>query len=361
MNAVTEPRHNPAGLRIVPAPPVTVRSDAPLDRCDEYVLEHPRGLSYHRPAWMEVIRRAFGHETRYLTAEAGRRIVGVLPLVFFRSRIFGRFAVSMPFLNYGGILADTSDVEQALLQNAIEATRSAGGTHLELRHTRQHFPELTPRRHKVAMELRLERTADAQWQALDRKVRNQVRKGEKSGLECVQGGVELVDAFHAVFARNMRDLGTPVYGKRWFHEVLTAFPESSRLFVVRHEGRPVAASLVHAHGNLVEVPWASAVREANALSANVFLYWQMIRAAVEREAMTFDFGRSTPGEGTFHFKKQWGAEPRELVWEYWLADGQPVPDMSPKNAKFALAVRAWQRLPVRVATALGPHVVRNIP
>jgi hypothetical protein len=35
--------------------------------------------------------------------------------------------------------------------------------------------------------------------------------------------------------------------------------------------------------------------------------------------------------------------------------------MSPKNPKFSVAIRAWQRLPVRVANAIGPHVVRNIP
>jgi hypothetical protein len=109
------------------------------------------------------------------------------------------------------------------------------------------------------------------------------------------------------------------------------------VFVVRHGGRPVAASLVHWHRDTIEVPWASALREFNPLCANVLLYWQMLRFAIERGARTFDFGRSTPGEGTFHFKRQWGAEPRELVWEYWTA-GAPLPDLSPANPKFALAI-----------------------
>jgi FemAB-related protein (PEP-CTERM system-associated) len=308
-----------------------------------------------------VIHRAFGHRTLYLTAEAGRRIVGVLPLVFFRSRLFGTFTVSMPFVNYGGVLADSQEAETALLQRAIEATQSAGGAHLELRHTRQHFTDLASKRHKVAMTLRLERTEEAQFQALDRKVRNQIRKGERNGLQAEEGGVELLDAFYAVFARHMRDLGTPVYGKAWFREVLAAFPHSSRLLVVRHEGRPVAASLVHAHADTVEVPWASALRESHTLCANVFLYWQMIRACVARGAVTFDFGRSTPGEGTFHFKRQWGAEPCELVWEYWTSSGGAVPELNPKNPRFDLAIRAWKRLPLAIATTLGPHLVRNIP
>jgi hypothetical protein len=87
----------------------------------------------------------------------------------------------------------------------------------------------------------------------------------------------------------------------------------------------------------------------------------MLRFAIDRGLRIFDFGRSTPNEGTYLFKKQWGAEPRDLVWEYWMADGCSLPDMSPKNPKFSLAVRAWQRLPVRVATTIGPMIVRNIP
>jgi FemAB-related protein (PEP-CTERM system-associated) len=308
-----------------------------------------------------VIERAFGHKTQYLAASCSHAIVGVLPLVFFRSRVFGRFTVSMPFLNYGGVLANDHEIEQALLSRAVEETGRRGGSHLELRHTQQTFPDLAARRHKVAMNLRLEDTVERQWEQLDRKVRNQVRKGEKSGLTAEEGGLELLDAFYRVFAHNMRDLGTPVYGIRFFREVLTAFPESTQVFVVRSGDRPVAASLVHWHDRSIEVPWASAIREFNPLCANVFLYWQMLQFAVERGFHTFDFGRSTPNEGTFHFKRQWGAEPCELVWEYWTAPGKPLPDLNPANPKFDLAIRTWQRLPLPIATTLGPHIVRNIP
>lgn len=346
---------------VSPAIPVTVRDNAPREASDAYVAAHSLGSPYHRHAWMDVINQAFGHETKYLVAETGRGVAGVLPLVFFRSRLFGRFTVSMPFLNYGGILADGPEAERELLDRAIEETRRAGGSYLELRHTRQHFRDLSPKRHKVVMELPLASSVDLQWDALDRKVRNQVRKAEKSGLDVRSGGLELLPEFYAVFAHNMRDLGTPVYSPRFFREVLTTFAECSRVFTVRAHGRPVAASLVHWHDDTIEVPWASALREFNPLCANVLLYWHMVRFAVDRGFRTFDLGRSTPGEGTYHFKKQWGAEPRELVWEYWTAEGQSVPELNTKNPKFELAIRAWQRLPVRVATALGPFVVRNIP
>ena len=211
------------------------------------------------------------------------------------------------------------------------------------------------------MVLPLVDTPERQWERLDRKVRNQVRKGEKSDLAVQVGGAELADDFYDVFAHNMRDLGTPVYSRALFVDVLTTFRATSRAFVVRHQGRPVAASIVLWHQGGAEVPWASALRSANALSANVFLYWHMLKFCVEQGLGTFDFGRSTPNEGTFLFKKQWGAQPHGLVWEYWTPPGAPVPNLSPKNPKFDLAIRVWQRLPLPVASALGPHIVRSLP
>jgi FemAB-related protein (PEP-CTERM system-associated) len=348
--------------RAAAGPAVAIRSDVPAADLDRYVHGHPGATGYHLSGWRTVVERAFGHDTRCLAAvSADGAIAGVLPLVFFDSRLFGRFTVSMPFLNYGGIVADTPAAARALVDAAIAETKTRRGSHLELRHTSQFFSDLSPKRHKVAMRLPLASTADRQWEALDRKVRNQVRKGEKSALTAAHGGAELLDEFYAVFAHNMRDLGTPVYGRVFFAEVLRVFPDTARVFVVRHDGRPVAASLVYWHGSMIEVPWASALRSSNPLSANVFLYWHMLKFSVERSFAVFDFGRSTPNEGTFYFKKQWGAQPLELVWEYWNAAGAPPPELNPKNPKFDLAIRVWQRLPVPVATAIGPHVIRNIP
>jgi FemAB-related protein (PEP-CTERM system-associated) len=357
MTAVTvEQAHASAGSAIA------VRSDLPAADLDRYVHGHAAATGYHLSGWRGVVERAFGHETRCLAAVSpDGRIAGVLPLVFFNSRLFGRFTVSMPFLNYGGVVAGTAEAARALVDGAIAETTARRGSHLELRHTEQLFTDLVPKRHKVAMRLRLAPDAEKQWEALDRKVRNQVRKGEKSQLAVVHGGAELVREFYSVFAHNMRDLGTPVYARAFFDEVLRTFADTARVFVARHEGRPVAASIVYWHRSMIEVPWASALRASNPLSANVLLYWHMLKFAVERGFTVFDFGRSTPNEGTFHFKRQWGAEPLPLVWEYWNAGGTRPPDLNPKNPKFDLAIRVWQRLPVPVATALGPHVVRNIP
>jgi FemAB-related protein (PEP-CTERM system-associated) len=204
--------------------------------------------------------------------------------------------------------------------------------------------------------------APALWDGLDRKARNQVRKAQKSGLTYREGGSELLDAFYAVFARNMRDLGTPVHAARFFGKVLGAFPGRARIHVVsRGTTTPIAAGLTFETRGTMEVPWASSIRDFNSLCPNHLLYWSMLEGASARGCSTFDFGRSTPNEGTYKFKKQWGAQPVPLCWEYGILAGSDVPNPSPTNPRFRLAIAVWKKLPMGVANRIGPMIVRAIP
>jgi FemAB-related protein (PEP-CTERM system-associated) len=326
---------------------------------DAYVRRHAGASGYHLWAWRHIFEHVFGHECAFLAARRGDRVVGVLPVVKFRSWLFGRALVSLPFVNYGGVLADDAEAGTALLRAVTEMAGAYGARHVELRHVSRHYAHLPCRQHKVAMQLRLGVTAAELWGRLDRKVRNQVRKAEHGGLESAEGGLELVPEFYEVFAHNMRDLGTPVYDRRLFEQVLTRFPGDARVFIVRLGARPVAAAVTYRFGDVIEVPWASSLKAFRALCPNMLLYWRMITRAADDGCRSFDFGRSTPHEGTYQFKKQWGAEPQALCWEYAALDGRPLPDHGPANPKFALAISTWKRVPVPIATKIGPHLVRN--
>jgi FemAB-related protein (PEP-CTERM system-associated) len=199
------------------------------------------------------------------------------------------------------------------------------------------------------------------WRQTDRKVRNQVRKAQKEGLEARAGGVELVDDFYGVFARNMRDLGTPVYPKRLFVETLRTFPTRATIFLVQTGSRAVAAALAIRFRDTVIVPWASSLRSFRHLCPNMLLYWTMLERAAAEGAREFDFGRSSPDSGTHQFKLQWGASAVPLYWEYpYLAAGD-IPDHGPTNPRFQAAIAIWKHCPLWFTNTVGPHLVRAIP
>uniref|UniRef100_C6DZX1 FemAB-related protein, PEP-CTERM system-associated n=1 Tax=Geobacter sp. (strain M21) TaxID=443144 RepID=C6DZX1_GEOSM len=343
-------------------PGYRVTQEIDPSRWDAYVDSMPAATSYHLSAWGKIIGESFGHRTHYLAAvdQAGE-IAGVLPLVHMKSALFGSFLVSVPFVNYGGLLCRDRGCEKALLREADELRRSCGAEHVELRHLGAGIEGLPSREHKVTMMLALSEDPDAQWANFNAKLRNQIRKAQKSGLSFRTGGVELLDDFYDVFARNMRDLGTPVYGKEFFANVLGSLPRATRIAAVQLQGKVVAAGILSRYKKSMEMPWASSIAEYKTLCPNNLLYWESIRFAIAEGCASFDFGRSTPNEGTYNFKKQWGAEPVQLYWQYLLEKGKALPELNPKNPKFQAAIAVWKRLPVGLTRLIGPAIVRNIP
>lgn len=339
---------------------VTALGSAETRQWDDYVDRHPQAGLYHRVGWRGVIHSVFGHDSIYLIARKGEEIVGVLPLIRLKSRLFGDYLVSMPYFNYGGAVSDAPEVSQLLMDTAAAKARELGCSHAEFRDTRPRAP-WPVRTDKVSMELPLVSDAAALWASFSPKLRAQIRKPQKEGAEFIRGGSELLADFYAVFARNMRDLGTPVYPKKFFGEILDRFPRQANIVLVRHKQRAVAAGFLLGYRDRLEIPWASSLREFNSLGVNMLLYAETLRMAVEQGYRVFDFGRSSVGSGTYKFKKQWGASERQLFWHYWLADGGQLPRLNPGNPKYRLAISLWRRLPLFVANRLGPCIVKNLP
>ena len=337
-------------------------TDAASREWDSFVTAQADATGYHLSAWRRVFEDGLAHRCHYLVARQHGHPIGVLPLVELRSRLFGRALSSLPYVNYGGVLAASHEAARMLLSRAEQLARERSLSYVVLRHRQRRFPHLPARTHKVTMTMPLAAERDAMWTALDRKVRNQIRKAEKSGLTTRSGGIELLDDFYGVFARNMRDLGTPVYGRSLFASILANFPRDAAIhLVVGRDGQTIAGALSYAFGPTIEVPSASSLREHRPLCPNHLLYWSVICQAIADRRTTFDFGRSTPGDGTYHFKEQWGAAPEPLYWEYRLRDDTDLPDGDRKSPRLAPIIAAWQRLPLAIATRLGPRIARAIP
>ncbi len=290
------------------------------------------------------------------------RTCGFLPLAYVSSLLFGRFLVSLPYLNSNGVLAGDDRIACRLVDEAVRLADSLDVRHLELRHEEPlEHPALSGRnRGKVHMRLTLPDFPGPLWAALPGKVRNQVRKGEKSGLRVAWGRAELLGDFYAVFSRNMRDLGTPVYSWRFFATVLEQFPLETELCVVRHGMKPVAAALVLHGQGVTEVPSASSLRPYNHTCANMLMYWKLLERATQRGQAVFDFGRSTIDGSTYRFKKQWGAVPEPANWQSYERTGR-ASDVRPDNPRYRRWIGMWQRLPVGLTRLLGPVIVRGIP
>ena len=329
---------------------------------DRYVLDHPLATGYHLMAWRRVVEKAGGHRTYYLMAtDEHEEIRGILPLVFLSSKLFGHFLVSMPFFNYGGVLTDSSEAQGALLEAAVGLARELEATCIELRHQELLDLNWPSKQHKVSMRLDLPADFETLWKNFPSKLRSQIRRAQREEMTVRIAATEVLDDFYQIFVRNMRDLGTPVYGRRFFEAIVHTFPMETRICVVYLKRQPVAAGFLYGFRHTLEIPWAASDRRFNRLAPNMLLYRSVLEFACHEGFRQFDFGRSSPASGTYHFKEQWGSRPVPLYWYYWLSNGRSMPELSPESSKYSLAIKTWSRLPLALTRILGPAIVRNIP
>jgi len=345
----------PAGtdLRVVPF-------DGTAAEWDDFLMGHGESSFCHLGAWREIMSQALGHTLHYRVALDGAgRVHGLLPLVRVRSRLFGDYLVSMPFLSYGGPIG--TQEARALL--ALDAVREAQGLGVDLLELRSRSPvpgDLRRSERKLTVLMDLPGTSEELWKnGLRGKVRSQVRRPMKEGMEA-RFGPELMEAFYGVFARTMRELGTPVLPRDFFAGVLGGMPEQVILGVVFRKDEPVAAGFGFLWNGEVEITWAGALREVSRMAPNMLLYWSFMERAIRSGAHTFNFGRCSPGSGTHRFKGQWGGEDHPLPWAQW-SPGSVSATPAPTGRKYRLATAVWSRLPLPVTNRMGPFISRSLP
>ena len=310
---------------------------------------------------MNIIQETYGHEHHYFVArDTQQKIVGILPLTRLSSHLFGDFLVTTPYFMLGGAIADHHSIEQQLMQRANRYAASLGIDHIEYRDSILR-EELPARVDKVNMILPLPDTYTELWAGFTSKLRAQIKRPKRENPEISIGGKENLDDFHRVYSRNMRDLGSPPHSKQFILNIMESFPDNSWIISVRLNRRPVGAGLLISHGDTLEIPLASTIREVNPLGINMLMYWEILKFAIQSGFRHFSFGRSTRGSGTYRFKKQWGAQEHQLYWHYGLVKRDELPMLSPANPKYAMFIKLWKQMPVNLTKWLGPRIVENIP
>lgn len=335
--------------------------DEHKDRWSDYVDKSGASTIAHQIGWRNVMRAGLGHEPRYLLALKNDRIAGVLPVVLLKTFWRTSYMISLPWIDYGGICADDFETEQTLIKEACRISDSEKAQFMELRSMDAGDNDLRIGEDKVTFLLDLQKGPDAIFGDFGAKLRNQIRKSQKSGLTAEFGHAELLPEFYKIFSWKMHNLGTPVWGEIFFKTIFKEFPDSARIILVKKDEKPVASGLVLSFKDRLYVPSAAAYVDALKYCPNHALYWAVINKGIEEECRYFDFGRSKIDSSTFKFKQQWVPTPTTLRWQYYLARARKLPSINPSNPKYNIFINLWKKLPLSAANYLGPKIIRNFP
>lgn len=331
---------------------------------DEYLSRARAATFCHLSGWMKVVEATWHHLSQSLIAERDGKIVGVLPLYFTRSRLFGSSLVSTPNAVYGGVVADDAEARGSLLDGAKFLAHNLGVAHLELRNADDLLEDIADMHRQdlyVSFDREIFDDEDRLMKSLPRDIRRMIRLGPRHGLRAVTGREELLDEFYEVYATSVRNLGTPVFPKRLFAAFLRQFPDACDLLVIRDGAQTAGAVMSFYFRDTVMPYYGGAYPAYYSKGINNFMYWELMRRSAARGFTRFDFGRSKRGTGAYDFKRGWGMNERALPYGYFLVTARHMPNLNPLNPKFRLVVETWKRLPLPLTKLLGPRIVRNLP
>jgi FemAB-related protein (PEP-CTERM system-associated) len=276
--------------------------------------------------------------------------------------LFGNTLISVPFCVYGGPLAADPESAAALSDHAAMLLKQTGASAIEFRHREGvesvagdwlERPDLY-----VTFRKPIEADNDKNMKSIPRKQRAMVRKGIQNGLRSVADRDAAL--LHGIYAESVRNLGTPVFSRRYFTMLADVFGDDCDVVTVM-DGDDAIASVMNFYFRDEVLPYyGGGTAAARQRAANDFMYWEVMRRAADRGLGLFDFGRSKIGTGSHDFKKNWGFTPENLRYRYKLAPGASIPDHNPLNPKYRLFIAGWKRLPLVVANVIGPSIVRGL-
>lgn len=321
---------------------------------NDFVQNDPNGTFFHLAGWKKVMQEAFGFKTFYLLEKNGGSVTGILPLALVKRPLFGPALISSPLCVHGGGLGNCAALEEAAAKKAL----SLGVKYLELRGPAQGTQNMASSSTFFNFQRTLSNSHDENLKAIPRKQRAEVRKGIAANLETKTD--QNVDLFYKIYATSVRNLGTPVFPKKYLKALIDTFGDAVEIMTVSSQGQPLTSVFSFKYKDRMIPYYGGGLPAARDHSAYPYMYWKLMERSVDNGFRVFDFGRSMRDSGAFAFKSNFGFEPEPLPYHYHLVKAESVPDINPDNPRNKFLISTWKKLPLPVANVVGPILYKAI-
>ncbi len=336
---------------------------------DTYVKAHSQGSFFHLSGWQTVIEKSFNHACYYLYAEQDGLICGVLPLVEVKSKLFGHALVSTPFCVYGGAIADSSAILRQLEDEACRLAEKFGVDYLELRYKDKQDSALLLKQAHSTFGCNIAEDSDKilanikkkQRAVIRHSLKNELKSSVTDGSNVTFSGQNDFTDFYQLLSTSYRNLGTPIFAKHYFENLMTTFADCSNIAVIRDNNNQPSSAVMNFYFNEKVIPYYGGGNDsARGLKSADFMYYQVLCHAQKKGKTWFDFGRSKNDSGPYKYKKNWGMEPQPLHYYYYLVKADELPNLSPNNPKYKFFISMWQKLPLKLSQLLGPFLSKDL-
>ena len=346
-----------------------VNSDEVKEEWNRFLSESENASFASLFDWKAVYEEVFGFKTFYILIKDDKKIRGILPLILIKSPLIGKgsFLISTPYITQSGICLNGFSVDPTpVIDRLSQLIKDCGARYVEIRQIIPFMSDtLFTRKDNFTFQIDLSKGAEKLWEGFTPKVRNQIRKAQKSGIEIVTGKDKyFIDSFYHVFSKRMKELSFPAYPKKYIESIIKNFNNNSRIILARYKGKIIGGMLLISFSDTLSNPYAATLVEYNSLCPNNLMYWEAIQQGARDGFSVFDMGRSQAGRGTYEFKKQWGAEPIQLYYQYLFAEDEKENREKFFNLEesplFNIYSFVWRRLPTTVTNLIGNYLVKQL-
>src|SRR3989338_8975174 len=194
--------------------------------------------------WKAIYEEVFGFKTFYLLIKDVRKIRGILHLVLINSPLIGKgsFLISTPYLTQSGLCLNGISFDPTPVINTLsKLIKECGVRYVEIRQI-VHFvsDKLFTRKDNFTFQIDLSKGAEKLWEGFTPKVRNQVRKAQKSGIEIITGKERyFINGFYQVFSKRMKELSFPAYPKSYIEAIIKNLNNNSRILLALYKDKVI--------------------------------------------------------------------------------------------------------------------------
>ena len=336
-------------------------------RWPRFLNRHPYASVFHSVAWLQALRRTYGHEPIvYTTSAPGQELTNGIPFCQTKSRLTGKRLISLPFSDHCQPLWDTAEELHELLWTLEQEYNRASWKYIQLRpryldHTVMaqqrafgksqefylHWMDLTPGLAEVFRSFHKS------------SIRRRIQRAEREGLTYEEGISEtLLAQFYHLLIMTRRRHHLPPQPLAWFRNLSDCLGDRMKIRVACKEQIPVASIITLSYKNIMVDKYGCSDAAFHSLGGMPALFWQAIQDAKHHQAEEYDLGRSMcHQEGLVSFKDRCGTSRAKLIYYQCPI---PLTCQTAAGWQMAVAQRLFAHLPETLLIAAGRLLYKHI-
>lgn len=339
---------------------IKIIDDSRKDLWEKFVYANPHSIAWQGYEWRDVLEQNYKFTFYPIAAMENDTIKGILPLYHMKTLLSKDVLISVPFAVAGGLVADSDDVKSALLNKAIEVSKTYNSCRIILKQYKIKVPgELQVDENYYNRELDISKDISEIWNGFDdaNKKNIDIAKKFEPILEYPSSDI---NGFYKVLLKHHHDSGIPCVSIKWIETLVASKMYSIAL--LKDNGKIVTATMVKEFKKTASFPFTcTASVDERIVSFAYFMYWKLIEHYCLKGFEIVHSGRIPNNNATLEYRLGWGGDKKNYYYQYYPSVGKKTEFATRRGRKRVIFEKYWKQLPQSVVEWVGPKIVKHFP